>query len=189
MKSIFRYNIEINNIIRINLFDINIIFRYNLIYIFMNFMKKFENKLFYFKDFIVWNINAKFNFDIFDNIVRIILRLLLNSRKDEIVDKLRYCLLMIGMIDIKTRMIWHKEFDQDWQRAEPILGSARFAVKNVCRAESRASQSSGSARLGSWRLSSARSWLARAALRVSKKNLHKFKSIKSNIYSHSLRCK
>ena len=49
-------------------------------------------------------------------------------------------------------------------------------------ATSRASQPSGSARLGSWRLSSARSWLARVALRASNKNLHYFKSIKSVAY-------
>ena len=49
--------------------------------------------------------------------------------------------------------------EQGWQRAEPraarrkraepILGLARLSVKNFCRAEPRASQLSGSARLGS----------------------------------------
>ena len=67
-------------------------------------------------------------------------------------------------------------------RAEPTLGSARLSVKNFCRAEPWVSQLSGSARLGSWHLSSARSWLARAALRASNKNLHYFKSIKSVAY-------
>src|SRR5208282_2022085 len=40
------------------------------------------------------------------------------------------------------------------------------------------------ASLGSWHLSSARSWLARAALRVSNKTLNKFKSINSIAYIH-----
>ena len=41
------------------------------------------------------------------------------------------------------------------------------------------------ARLGSWHLSSARSWLACAALRASNKTLNKFKSIKSVAYIHT----
>ena len=85
--------------------------------------------------------------------------------------------------------------NQGWQRAEraepraarrkwaePTLGLAWLSVKNFCRAKPWESQLSGSAWLGLWHLSSAHSWLARAALRASNKNLHYFKSIKSVAY-------
>ena len=111
MKLIFRNDIEMNNVVKINLFNVNIIFRYNFIYIFMNFIKNFEDKLFCFKDFIIWNINIKFNFDIFDNIIKMILKLLLNLRENEIMNKFHYYLLIIEMIDIKIRIIWYKKFD------------------------------------------------------------------------------
>ena len=105
MKLIFRSDIEVNNTVRINLFDIGTIFRYSLIRVFVGSMDDFQSKLFYFKSFVVRDVNTKFKFDVFDNVARTVLSLLLNAREDEIANKLCCCLLVTRMVDANTRMI------------------------------------------------------------------------------------
>ena len=94
-----------NNAIRISLFDVSTVFRHRLIRVFVGSVDDFKGKLYCSKGFGVRDVEAKFKFYVSDNVARTVLRPLLNSREDEIADKLRCCLLVTGMIDANTRMI------------------------------------------------------------------------------------